>query len=217
MEDVLDDIEESINFMDNEVFIKIWTSPRKVLRYINDTQFEKHRNALLVLIGIVSAFDRAVNKSMGETLSLNTIIILSIIVGFLFGWLTLYLYSSVISWTGKWLKGKGDTISILRVMTYGLIPYAFSIVFLILQMCFFGDIIFKEEYEIVFDGIFLEVVFYGLVFIEIAFGIWGMALAVIGVSEVQKFGIGKSLLNLLISILVIFVPIIVVVFAIMGF
>jgi hypothetical protein len=214
MENILDELEKPIILTDKEVFTKIWTSPKMVFKYIIDSQYEKHKIALIVVIGIVSAFDRAVSNSLGESSNLFTIVMGATIAGFIFGWLTLYLYSAAINWTGKWLKGEGDTNSILSAMTYGLIPYAFSIVFVFLQIVIFGKTIFKEEYALSFSSFFLEITFYSLFIIKLIFVIWSMALVVIGISEVQKFGIGKSLLNLILAVLVIVVPIAVIVFAI---
>ena len=46
--------------------------------------------------------------------------------------------------------------------------------------------------------------------LELLLGIWTIVLCVIGVSEVQKLSIGKSILNLLLPVLVFAVPIVII-------
>ena len=72
MENILDEIEKPLSFTDKEIFTKIWTKPREVLRYIHDNKYDKYVTVLLVLAGISRAFDRAVMKDMGDKLSLIT-------------------------------------------------------------------------------------------------------------------------------------------------
>ena len=112
MEDILDHFEKPQLFSDTEIFIKIWTKPREVFRYVHESKYDKYVGILLVFAGISGAFDRAVGKNLGDHLSLITILGICIILGGLLGWISNYFYSALISWTGKWLNVKADTISI---------------------------------------------------------------------------------------------------------
>ena len=47
--------------------------------------------------------------------------------------------------------------------------------------------------------------------IEFSLGIWSLILCVIGISEVQKFTIGKSILNLMLPAVLIITPILIIV------
>jgi len=51
---------------------------------------------------------------------------------------------------------------------------------------------------------------YSSMILELLLGIWTIVLCVIGVSEVQKLSIGKSILNLLLPVLVFAVPIVII-------
>jgi hypothetical protein len=35
-----------------------------------------------------------------------------------FGWISYYIYAALISWSGKWMNGKGNTQLILRILSY---------------------------------------------------------------------------------------------------
>jgi hypothetical protein len=209
MENILDEIEKPQFFSDKEIFTKIWINPRDVLRFIHDNRYDKFVTVLLVLAGISRTFDRAVIKNMGDQFSLLAILGICIIMGGLLGWLSYYIYSALISWTGKWLKGEGDTISILRIIAYAMTPSIIALILLIPQIGVYGPEIFKAEGDVTSGGVASNIIFYGSMILELILGIFTIIFCVIGVSEVQKFGIGKAILNLLLPVFVIIVPILI--------
>jgi hypothetical protein len=77
-----------------------------------------------------------------------TIIGISIAAGGLFGWISTYFYSGLISWTGKWLKGTADTSTILHVLAYAMIPSIISLIFLIPQFATYGVEVYKKDGDI---------------------------------------------------------------------
>ncbi|WP_299444186.1 Yip1 family protein [uncultured Aquimarina sp.] len=200
---------ESIS--DKEIFSKIWTKPRKVFKFINDKHYGKYVNLLLVLAGISRAFDRASTKNMGDQMSIWAILGMCIIFGGLLGWISYYLYAALLSWTGKWLDGKGDTTSIVRILSYAMTPAIIALLFLIPQIGIYGNEIFKADGDITSAGLISNIIVYGSMILEFILGIWTVVFCVIGVSEVQKLSIGKSILNLLLPMLVFAVPIIILV------
>jgi hypothetical protein len=208
MENPLDGNKKQLYFTDKDIFTKIWTSPRKVFRFINDTQYDKYVKVLLVLAGISRAFDRASMKDMGDNMSLLSIIGFSVLVGGLLGWISYYIYAALVSWTGKWLKGQGNTSSILRILSYAMTPAIFSLIFLIPQIGIYGNEMFKSDGDIISAGLIANIFVYSSIIIELILGIWTMVLCIIGISEVQKISIGKSILNLFLPIIVILIPII---------
>jgi len=150
-------------------------------------------------------------KNMGDNFSIWGIIAFCIIIGAIFGWITYYLYSALISWTGKWINGKGNTDSILRVLSYALIPSIVSLLLLIPQIIIYGNEVFKSDGDITSGGIVSKIIVYGSIIIEFALELWSLVLWVIAISEVQKLSIGKSILNLLLPAIVIIAPILIIV------
>ena len=209
-----EEFEDKLNpnyISDKKLFSEIWTSPRKVFRFINTYKYDKYVTGLLILAGITRTFDRASMKNMGDNFSLWGIIAFCIIIGAIFGWITYYIYSALISWTGKWIDGKGNTDSILRVLSYALIPSIISLLLLIPQIAIYGNEIFKSDGDISSGGIVSNIIVYGSMILEFTLGIWSLVLCVIGISEVQKLSIGKSILNLLLPAIVIMTPILIIV------
>lgn len=211
MENMIESTPQPEFISDQQLFAKIWTSPREVFTYINDHKFEKYLYLLLILAGISRTFDRASLKNMGDNFSLWGVLAFCIIVGAIFGWITYYLYSALIIWTGKWLDGKGDTKSILRVLSFALIPSIAALLLLVPQIMIYGNEVFKSDGDITSGGLVLNVIVYSSMFLEFALGIWSLVLCVIAVSEVQKLSIGKSILNILLPVIVIMIPILIII------
>lgn len=91
MSDVINNPRSSELLTDKEILSQIWFSPRKVFKFINDNQYDKHVKLLLVLAGISAAFERAASKDIGDTFSLLGVIGMSIIAGGA-SWLDKLLY-----------------------------------------------------------------------------------------------------------------------------
>ncbi|MGB3618481.1 MAG: hypothetical protein WBA12_10190 [Catalinimonas sp.] len=88
------------------------------------------------------------------------------------------------------------------MISYALISSIVSLAFPMVQIGVYSIELFKAEGDITSGGIGPHVLFYGSVFLELAPGVCTIVLCVIGVSEVQGFGTGKSILNLLLPVLV---------------
>ncbi len=202
---------------DKEIFTKIWTEPRRVLKHINETKYEKYFYILLFLAGVSGAFDKAVNKNMGENVSLLGIVAGCFILGGFLGWLSYYIYAALLNWTGKWLDGKGDTDSIYRILAYAMIPSAISLIFLVPQIVVYGIDLFVKDGDLVNAGILGNIVFWGSILLEIILGIFTIIFSVIGLSEVQKISVWKAILNLVLPLLIILGPIVIIAFIIYSF
>lgn len=197
---------ERTQISEKDIFIKLLTSPREAFKFINDYKYEKHLYILLFLAGMVRTFNRASTKNMGDNYSIWTIITICVILGGIFGWITYYIYSALVSWTGNWMNGKGDTQSILRVFAYAFFPSIFVLLLLIPQIIIYGNELFKSNNDLYNLSSAESIILYFILFIEFTLGMWSLTLCVIGISEVQKLSIGKSILNLLLpAILLIFI------------
>jgi hypothetical protein len=203
---------EELHLSDKDIFLKIWTSPRLVFKYINDKQYGNYTTMLLIFAGIYNSLDKAISQHMGNHMPLWGVLGMSIVGGALFGWLSYYIYAALISWSGDWLKGKGDTDSILRIMSYALIPSLVSLAFLIPEIALYGNDLFNSDVQPFFFGWIDDKLILFLEAISVCLGTWSLILFVIGIAEVQKLSIWKSILNMALPILFIGIPIFIIVF-----
>lgn len=208
--------QENIQLSDKEIFTKIWASPRLVFKFINDNHYDKYVTVLLILSGISKAFDRASLKNLGDKMSISAILMICIVGGGFFGWISIYIYAGLLRWTGEWLGGIGNSNSILRMLSYALLPSAIALILLVPQIGIYGNEIFKSEGDITSADWLSNVLVYGSMFLEVVLGLWTIIFCVVGTSEVQGLSIGKSILNLLLPVIVIGIPIVILVILIVG-
>lgn len=201
--------EEAITF--KIIFTEIWTSPRRIFRFIEDAAYEKHLILLMVLAGIGRTFDRATMKDMGDKYPLEAVILFCILGGIAFGWISFYIYGGLLRWTGTWIGGRAGFKSILRVLVYGNIPIVCTLVLLFIQIGIYGEALFQSDGDLVSAGIGGNITFWGSMIVELMFIIWAVVLIVIGLSEVQGFSVWKALLNLILPALILIVPLLIIV------
>lgn len=197
---------------DNELFKTVLLDPKKAFKFIHKYEYENHLKLLLVLAGISSTFDRAVNNNSGDNMSLGGVIALSVIIGGLLGWISYYIYAALISWTGGWLNGSARTSEVLRIIAYANIPVILALIIMIFQIFLVGNSYFQSTIYLDDYGTAITIVYYGLAIAQLGLGIWNVFLLVIGVAEAQQFGYGKAFLNVILPILVIAVPILLIIF-----
>jgi hypothetical protein len=207
MEETLNTSPEDQQFSDRDIFTKIWLSPRQVFKFINDYQYDKYVIVLLVLAGVAKALERASSNYYGDTKEIWEIVVTCVVVGGIFGWITYYLFAGIISWTGKWMEGEGNTESILRIMSFAMLPSIMALLILLIKVVIYGDDVFRSPEE-TGTGLLMSLWSYFFDFIHVLLAFWSIFLFVIGISEVQKLSIGKSILNLLIASLVLILPIV---------
>lgn len=196
---------------DNTIIQTVLTNPKKAFEFIHYYRYENYMKPLLVLAGISSAFDRAVNNNSGDKMSLAGVIFLSVLMGGLLGWISFYIYAALIRWTGSWIQGKAKTDDILRIIAYAYVPTILTMIFMIFQIVILGNAYFQSTTDITSYSLLTQIIYYGCAFIQVALAVWTLVLLVIGVAEAQKFTLGKAFLNILLPILIIAVPIILIV------
>ena len=188
---------DGIRLSDKEIFTKIWMSPRQVFKFINQNGYTKFSTILLIFGGITGALNSASTRNMGDIMPLWSVLIVCLIGGGVFGWLYFYIYAALLSWTGKWLKGTGNTKSLFRMISYALIPSLLVLFTFILRIALIGNAEFQRNMDVLDNEFLITSLFSFSLFVEIVTGIWSLAILVIGISEVQKLSIGKSIVNLI--------------------
>lgn len=191
-----------MNLTDKDVFLKIWTQPRKVFRFINGTGYDNYFYLLLIVAGIISALQRRFDKGIEQDEVVSTIV-MSVVFGGLFGWIGTYIYSSLISFTGKWLDGTAKTHGILRTLAYANIPFVCSIFIHLIQL-------YLIKYNVLntsFSENEQAVIHYGCIAVKAAFTLSTAVLYIIGIAEVQGFSILRAIFNLVSPILLFLIPI----------
>lgn len=191
---------------EENLLTKIWTNPTETFSFILKNCPEKNVSVLLVLGGIVRAIDRASVKDLGDQMPTFGVLTLAILFGGALGWVTYYIYAWGMSVTGKWIDGKADPSKFRTIIAWALVPSICSLILLVPQVIIFGDDLFKSNP--MDNSMFNNISWIVFGVIELTLGLWTLVILVKGVSLIQGFKIGKSILNIIFPGLVIAVPII---------
>ncbi len=207
--------DDKIIYSDKDIFLGIWTSPRKIFKYINDNKYDKYTLILIVLVGISGVMENVISSDSGDFMSFLGLLGLFLILGAVAGALLMYIYAALVSWSGQFLQGKGDTNSLLRILAYANIPSVVSLILVIPQIIAYGVAIFKGEGDIFGTSIFLNIIWSIAAILQIVLGILSIVFSIIGVSEVQKVSIFQAIINLLLPSFILFVPFVLIFFFLM--
>jgi len=78
-----------------------------------------------------------------------------------------------------------------------LIPSLLVLFTFMLRIALIGNAEFQRNVDVLDNEFLITALFSISLFVEIVTGIWTLAILVIGISEVQKLSIGKSIVNLI--------------------
>ncbi|MCB0846147.1 MAG: YIP1 family protein [Bacteroidetes bacterium] len=199
-----------------DIFFNIWTSPRKVFRYIADSEFDNFTVVLSFLMGVLISFKGIRALDPDRTSSLFGLLAPSIILGGLFGWVIYYIYAALLNWAGKWFYGKGNTNSIYRTIIFANIPTVFILAFFVLKISLFGIEAFKEIPDYSSLGEFGEFFHSASSLTESILNLWSLILLVIGIKEIQRYSYFEAILNLVFPFFVCAIPLFILIFLLFG-
>jgi hypothetical protein len=186
---------KTIELTDKEIFIRIWTEPRVVFRYLHEFHYDKYTYLLLFLAAVTNGFTRAATNHTGRNMAFPAVVIMAIVFGGIFGVMTYYIYAAMASWTGKWVGGKADTKSLLRVFAHAMFPVALALVVVCAQISVFGEDMFRDEINIENYDAAHTAFYFVAALIEFSLGIWALCISVVGVSEIQQISLGRAILR----------------------
>lgn len=187
---------------DKEVFTEIWTQPRKVFKFILEYNYEKYFYPLLFAAGACNAVENLLEKEYQYPLWI--MLTAAILLGGTLGWIFMWIYAALVSWTGGWMGGKADTDQIYSVNVYSTIPSTLGTFFLVIQFALGKAGFYQQDSGEISDIAIILILALPAVILQI----WSLVLTVVGVSVAQHFSWPKALLNLLLPALLIGLPII---------
>jgi len=179
----------------DQLLTEIWLKPKKVFAYLFKHEPSKYVEGLLLASAFASATNRAIEKSLEYGANINFITL--IISGF-----AAYLLYYVLAWLYKFfgsafLNGNATSKQFRTVIAWGYIP---SLLILVTSFLYYIVYSSNESEEILsFNP--QAIVFWLFALIELALGIYSIALLVIGTMHIQKFGVWKALGNIFLPII----------------
>jgi hypothetical protein len=196
----------------------VWIRPRETVRRVVTENPQLHMILFVCLAGIAKALDRASMRNFGDRMSLPAIIVGACIAGPIGSLFSLWVFSHLTHWTGRWIGGSASSEHVGTAVAWASVPLVLTLPLWVLQISIFGTELFTKETPHLDANPFLLVLYIAIAVIETILGIWSFVLLCKMIAEVQGFrsawlGLG----NILLSSVVIAVPVLIVVFALILF
>jgi hypothetical protein len=205
MEDILEEPPETI--LEKDMFFTILTKPTKTFTYIFNYCPTKYVNAIINRYGVVNALILNLLFLLNHTrFSIIWICIIALL-GWLLAWLGVYISSSLMSWSGRWIGGHADMDEFITVSAWSFIPSIASVFPLAVQTIIFGGDSINTMEDQNAAMIFL---YYLLLAARFVLTIWSLVIFVKGTAVLQEFNYRKAILNVILATLIILVPIIII-------
>jgi hypothetical protein len=184
-------------------WLTMWIKPKETIKNIIAENPNKHLLLLSTLYGFVSLLGTAQTLSLGEKLSLPIILIACLIIAPIWGFLVFSFASGVLFLTGKWIKGIAHFKEIRTATAWSSVPMVVNLfLWIILLIIFQNDLLKNFPKGYAFSNSQLNILF--IVFlIQLILSVWSLIIYVNVISQVQNFSIGKSILNLVVSFIII--------------
>ena len=182
-------------------WLSIWIKPRQTVRAIIEFNVRYRFFILSVLYGLPTILQTAQNLSLGGAFSLPAILIGSIVLSPLLGAIGLLLSTLFLTWTGRWIGGKASFLEMRCAVSWVNSTNLVTVLIWSSLIVRFKEILFFEGFTKmampVIDSTWLAICF----FLQMIVAVWSFILLLYAISEVHRFSIWKSFLNIVIAFL----------------
>lgn len=185
-------------------WITMWAKPKETIRKIIKINPNHNLFVLSIIYGFGSLLSLAQGLAIGFHYNLITILIGALILSPIWGYLVFSISSFFIFLTGKWLKGQGKFKEIRCAIAWSNLPMIINLFFWIILFFLFKEDIFKDFSNSIVFSDFQKITLFGILVFQLIISIWILVLYINSLAAVQKFSIGKSILNIIIGIIIFF-------------
>jgi len=182
-------------------WLSMWTEPRKTIRGIITTDPSKQMLALCIVYGFPIMIHMARFFSAGTNFSMWTILLLSLLLSPIAGFIGISFTSALVYWTGKWINGKSKYKELRSAVAWSNVPTVVTCITWVILALSLGQGLFMagfyaEEMPLATLATFL----FGL---QVIASIWSFVIFLIALSEVQKFSILRAIANVVIPFIIV--------------
>ncbi|HEU63929.1 MAG: hypothetical protein KR126chlam4_00769 [Candidatus Anoxychlamydiales bacterium] len=183
-------------------WLKMWVKPKTTIRKVVDYNPNFRLFFLSAIYGFVSLLSSSQSFALGTTFHFFLVLFLSIIIAPLWGYIVFSVSSFFIFFTGRWLQGKAKYKEVRSAIAWSNAPMIVNVVLWILLLFIFREDILRD-FPATFVFSKAQRVFLFLILLcQLVVSVWIIVLYINALSEVQKFSIGKAILNILIAIVI---------------
>ena len=171
---------------------EVWLHPRNTIKTI--LKYDP-KYMVLPLAALVGIANNALDFESSDVIVGGSSFIGSVLVAAILGIVSLYISGFLLSLTGRWIKGEANALKLRAAIAWSGVPVVASLILFI--PLFFA----LNSSAMGIIGVSSIAV--------IILGVWSVILQVGMISEIQKFSIGKAILNIILAFIVILIPLLI--------
>jgi len=182
--------------------LSIWFEPRKTIRYLIDNYDPVSVWILAILEGIKESINWASTGRMGERHDLDVIVLVILVAGPILGVSGNWFCAFFARWVGRKFGGKASLEGLLTVVVWCSLPVILLLPLWSLLIWSFGANVFSPNISdlVIHSGNLGSIILYfGYLFLKFMAIVWGLVIAIVGVSEAQGFTKWNAFANMILS------------------
>ncbi len=184
---------------DKSPWMTIWTEPRATIRKI---VFENPKRALWLLAavyGFSSLLNSFQSVFLGNQLQVLPIIVIALVLSPIWGYIVFSVWSWVVCWTGKLLKGEGNFQHVRAAYAWSCVPLIVNAALWIVLILLFGRPLFSNFPQEHFLTNGEATLMFLILIVKVVLAIWSLVIYLNALAEVQNYSILRAIGNVLIA------------------
>ena len=181
-------------------WLKIWVEPRATVARLLEESPSRGFWLLAIIYGFSSALNWMQSMMLGERLRLGHIFVIAFVLSPIWGYLGFSIWSWVVYYTGKWLKGFGTFQEVRFAYAWSCVPLIVNVCLWFLLAGLYGRSLFANftsESQALSNS---EVgVLFTIFLVRIASAIWSNVIYLNALAQVRRYSILRAIGNVLIS------------------
>lgn len=184
--------------MSNSPWLSIWFHPKATIQRIVSVNPNRSLWLLATIYGFSSLLNLFQSISLGQAVEVFLILILALVIAPVWGYVIFSVWSWIVTWTGKWLKGKGEFKAVRSAYAWSCVPLVFTVAFWLILSVFFGRQLFINMPQEPLGQPQVTFLFFVLI-AKVILAVWSLVIYINALAEVQQFSVLRAIGNLLIS------------------
>lgn len=194
--------------MDNP-WLQIWVQPRDVVKEAVILSDKKREWLLVVLFGLTLGLEQASLRGLGDSLSFSAILIFSILLSPVLGFLYWVVVSGIAYWIGRSFDGTATWEDARTAVAWAGVPFIMKLILWVPQLALFGEEIFQSSMSSLETNPWLFLLFMVIWLVDLTIAVWYVVVLSKSVGEAHGFSAWRGFSSLLVGTLLLFLPLLV--------
>lgn len=187
-------------------WLEIWYRPRTTIQRIVKADPKWGVYLLIALAGYDQYLDTASRQAFGDNLGIFGILGLGLLIGPLAGIISFSVFSFIVGFVGRLLKGEAENEDVLAALAWAQAPIILKLLLRGIQILIYREELFMSVSPRMEENPVLALLLIPFAAIGILIALWQLILYVLTLAEVNRFSIWRSIATLLIFGVIIVLP-----------